>query len=289
MTRSISLHDLPHLPARAADAHKGICGRVLVIAGSAGMTGAACLAASAALRAGAGLVRAAVPAELEGVFATKLTSALTLGVPGNGKGAFAEGATRTILEIASDWDAAILGPGIGRSIPLQRFVAVLARELPIPLLIDADGLNNLAADLKVLVKRPALTVLSPHPGEMGRLLGRPAAEVQEQRRELAEAFAQEHRTVVALKGHRTVVTDGERTYVNLSGNAGLATGGTGDVLSGVIGTLLAKGLGAFDAAALGVFLHGLAGDLAARAIGETGLTAEDVLDALPQAARFVER
>jgi len=289
MSTRVTLADLPaRVPRRDADAHKGSCGRVLVIAGSRGMTGAACLAASGALRAGAGLVRVAVPAELEDIFETKLTAALTIGVRGDGNGAFAEEAADEVIDYASACDAAVFGPGIGQSAGLQRFVKTIVTGLDKPLVIDADALNNLADHPEWLDERPGPTVVTPHPGEMARLLGVTPADVQARRSGIAEKFARDHGVVVALKGHRTVVTDADRTYINLSGNPGLASGGTGDVLCGIMAVLMAQGLDSFDAAALGTFIHGLAGDIAARELTEAALTADDVVGAVAGAMRFVE-
>jgi len=183
----------------------------------------------------------------------------------------------------------VAGPGIGRSLALHRLVGGIAREITVPLVLDADGLNNLSANVAVLSQRTAPTILTPHPGEMARLTSATSAAVQQEREEVAESFAAEHGVVVVLKGHRTVVTDGESTYVNLTGNPGMASGGTGDVLSGIVGAFLAGKIDPFPAAALGSFVHGLAGDLAAKELGETALKAEDLLACLPQALRFVEQ
>jgi len=289
MAEHVTLSDLPPLARRDPDTHKGTYGRLLIVAGSRGMTGAAFLTAEAAVRAGAGLVRCAVPATLEPILEAKLTEALTVGVTDIADGVFAEGALRAIVKEAADADAVVAGPGIGRSLALHRLVGGIAREITVPLVLDADGLNNLSANVAVLSQRTAPTILTPHPGEMARLTSATSAAVQQEREEVAESFAAEHGVVVVLKGHRTVVTDGESTYVNLTGNPGMASGGTGDVLSGIVGAFLAGKIDPFPAAALGTFVHGLAGDLAAKELGETALKAEDLLACLPQALRFVEQ
>lgn len=288
MAERFTTSDLPRLGARLADTHKGTYGTLLTVTGSRGMTGAACLTAQAAVSAGSGIVRCVLPASLEPILETKLTEALTAGVTDTGEGAFAEGALRAIVKESAGADAMVLGPGIGRSLALQRLVAGIAGEVPIPLVLDADGLNNLGANTEVLAERTASTIVTPHPGEMAHLVATTSAAVQEDRQAIAEAFAAEHGVVVALKGHRTVVTNGASTYVNLTGNPGMAGGGTGDVLSGIVGAFLAVKIDPFPAAALGVFVHGLAGDLAAKELGETALRAEDLLAHLPQALRFVE-
>lgn len=288
MTERLTIQDLPRLARRDRAAHKGDCGRVFVVAGSPGMTGAAALVSDAAVRAGAGLVRCAVPGPLEPILEAKLTEALTVGVPATDKGTFAARAAGTIESACAGWDVVVIGPGMGASPLLACLVADLLRTLALPVVIDADGLNNLCADIGTLKDRQAPSILTPHPGEMARLLGTTTAAVQKDRVGVAESLAAEYNAVVALKGHGTVVTDGRRTYVNPTGNPGMASGGTGDVLSGVVGALVGQGLEPFMAAALGAFVHGVAGDRAAARLGEMGMKAGDMLDELPHALRLVE-
>jgi NAD(P)H-hydrate epimerase len=269
---------------REPSAHKGQFGHVLVLAGSTGFAGAACLAAEAALRSGAGLVTLGVPSSLLAVVAAKLTACMTRPfreVPG---GAFALGALPEILAFAERCDVVALGPGIGRHRSTEKLVHALVRSLRKPLVLDADGLNALEGAAAVLDQARAPLILTPHPGEMARLTGLPTRDIQARREEVAAAFAREHSAVVALKGHGTVVTNGSDTHVNDTGNPGMASGGTGDVLTGMVAGLLAQGLEPFAATCLAVHLHGLAGDLAAEA-GQLSLTATDLLRCIGKAFR----
>ena len=279
--------DLPRLPRRAADAHKGDFGRVLVLAGSRGMAGAAALAGEAALRAGAGLVTVASPQSLYPILAVKLTCCTTCPLPETSSGTFSERAAGAILELAKAFDVVALGPGLGRHTGTWRLARLLAAGVRKPMVLDADALNALAEKPECLRHAPAPRVLTPHPGEMARLTHLTIGEVQGARRATAVWLARHCNVVVLLKGHGTVVSDGRRSHVNPTGNPGMATGGAGDVLTGVVAALIGQGLSPFDAAALGAYVHGLAGDLAARALGEVSLTATDILDALPQALKHI--
>jgi len=274
---------LPQLPVRTREAHKGDFGRVLVIAGSRGMIGAACLTANAALRAGAGLVKLAVPSSVWDVAASKLTCVMTAGFPDTTGGMFAESAFESLLEESQWADVVALGPGLGRAVETGRLVRRLVTDIRPPLVIDADGLFHLSGRLDRLDMRKSPTTLTPHPGEMANLLGCEVAIVQADRGGTASEVARKHGVICVLKGAGTVVSDGRQTYTNTTGNPGMASGGTGDVLTGVIAGLIGQQLSPFDAAVLGVHLHGLAGDLAAVRYGLHGLIASDVLDFLPAA------
>ncbi len=275
---------LPKLPRRRRGAHKGDFGRVLVLAGSEGMVGAAAMAGNAALRSGAGLATIGTPASVYPILAAQVTCCTTRPFPETAAATLSDRGRSQIVAFAEGFDVVALGPGLGRHPSTTRLVLRLVGELAKPMVIDADGLNALAEKVKVLKGAPAPRVLTPHPGEMARLGGsRSGAEVQRARREVAARFSKEHDVIVALKGYRSVVTDGKRAFVNPSGNPGMATGGTGDVLTGAIAALLAQGLKPFDAAQLGTYLHGLAGDLAASDLGEVSLIATDVLEYLPKA------
>ena len=268
---------------RGPASHKGDYGHVLVLAGSTGFAGAACLAARAAVLSGAGLVTLGVPWALLPIVAAKLTACMThpfRQVPG---GALALGALPEVLAFAAGCDVVALGPGIGRRRSTEKLVHALVREVAQPLVLDADGLNALEGRPELLDGARGPRVLTPHPGEMARLCGLPTRDVQARREELAAEFAARHSAVVALKGHRTVVTDGRETYVNDTGNPGMASGGTGDVLTGMVAGLLAQGIEPFAAACLAVRLHGLAGDLAAAEMGEQALNAADLLDYIGKA------
>jgi NAD(P)H-hydrate epimerase len=271
-------------PFPRPDDHKGSRGRVLVVAGSPGMTGAATLASSAALRMGAGYVKLACPASLLPTLAAKLTPVVLSPLPESEPGVLAAEAAAEVLRLAEGYDAVVLGPGITAAPGPADAAERLARELRLPLVADADALNALAARglAGLLSQRGAPTILTPHPGEAARLLGESTGEVQADRVAAAQRLAGDAATCV-LKGARSVIAGEGRCAVNASGNAGMATAGTGDVLAGVLGTLLAQGLTPFEAAALGTYLHGRAGDHAASALTETCVTAEDVLAALPEA------
>jgi NAD(P)H-hydrate epimerase len=281
-------------PRRRRGAHKGDFGHLLIVAGSVGKTGAAVLAAGGALRSGCGLVTVATPEPCLLVVAAARAEAMTEPLPATAGGGLAEAALPRLLDLAAARDAVVLGPGLGQDPGTRALVRAFVRQCPVPLVIDADGLNALApaggvaGDLGVL-RRETPTILTPHPGEMARLAGRPAAEVQRERPGTAIGFARETGTVVVLKGERTLVAEPTgRAAIAATGNPGLATGGTGDVLAGVVGSLLARH-GALLSATAAVVVHGRAGDLAARARGEEGLTAGDVVDALPAAIESLRR
>jgi NAD(P)H-hydrate epimerase len=274
--------DLPLLPERPPESHKGNFGFALVVGGSRGMSGAVAMAGMAALRGGAGLVRLAVPEPcLEGVAGFE-PSYMTTPLPVDRAGRISLAARPKIVS-AAEWATVVAyGPGVGRSPGLESLGAWLYRHLPRPMVIDADGLNALAARRESLGRPAAPRILTPHPGEFARLLGAESAAPGD-RHAAAVALAARWGVVVVLKGHRTLVTDGTRQALNSTGNPGMATGGAGDVLTGVITALACQGLSPFDAARLGVFLHGLAGDLAARELGQEGMIASDLIRYLPYA------
>jgi NAD(P)H-hydrate epimerase len=275
--------DVPRLPPRPPEAHKGTFGKVLVVAGSAGMSGAAVLAGTAALRGGAGLVQIAVPERVGPVVAAGQPCCTTAWLPADEHGRLARAALPAVLELARSATAVAAGPGLGQSPDIQALVGALIEEVERPLVLDADALNVLASDPAVLKRRQAPFVLTPHPGEFARLAGSDTRSVQAARQEQAVAFARRYGGVLVLKGAGTVVTDGRRLYVNTTGNPGMATGGSGDVLTGLLGALAAQGLEAFAASVLGVYLHGRAGDLARDERGEASLIAWDLLEQLAAA------
>jgi ADP-dependent NAD(P)H-hydrate dehydratase len=276
---------LPTLAPRPADSNKGMFGRVLVVAGSRGMSGAAILCASGALRGGAGLVYLAVPQEVLPIVAAVNPCYLTASLPQDEQGRLAETAESSLLTLAQGKDVVVFGPGLGQSPALPVLLASLLAQVKCPLVLDADGLNALVGQTDRLGDRPAPSILTPHPGEFARLISSDVPTVQAHRQELAGRFAAEHGVILVLKGHGTLVTDGGRLYQNNTGNPGMATGGTGDVLTGLIAALLGQGLDAFAAAQLGVYGHGLAGDLARDDLGEVSLIASDLLSYLPRVFR----
>jgi NAD(P)H-hydrate epimerase len=278
-------------PRRAPGSHKGTYGHVLVIGGSVGKSGAAVLSALGALRAGAGLVTVATCQGALPLVAQARPELMT--EPLAGERHVDAGAVARALVLARSRDAVVLGPGLGQEPPTREFVREMVRRCPVPLLVDADGLNALAGSsgpgsVADALRRQVATVITPHPGEMGRLAGASTDEVQRRRLETARSFAVETGAVVVLKGQRTLVADATgQAAVNPTGNPGLATGGTGDVLSGIIGALLARGCDTWTAATAGVFAHGHAGDRAAQRLGEEALVAGDLVEALPDALREI--
>ncbi len=277
---------VPMLPPRAPDSNKGSFGKVLVVAGSRGMSGAAALAGGAALRTGAGLVRLAVPSEILSIVSVLNPCYTTFGLTQDEHGRISEQALVEVLNLANDNDVLAIGPGLGRGPSVRGLVHEAIAQIRKPLVLDADGLNALAENIASLNKHAQPLVLTPHPGEFARLVGTSIADVQARREELAVAFAAQHQVVLVLKGSGTLVTDGRRLYRNTTGNPGMATGGTGDVLTGMIAALIGQHLEPFEAAQLGVYLHGSAGDLARDEYGEAPLIAIDLLRFIPHAFRL---
>lgn len=266
------------LPPRDPAGHKGTFGRVGILGGAEGMTGAAILAARAAVRSGAGLVYAVYPHALGTVFESALIEPVKRPLPGAERW-FTGDLVTAALEAVRDCDAVALGPGVGQRESTAAFVAEMVARVEVPLVIDADALNLLANDLTPLRGRKGPAVLTPHPGEAARLLGCSVPELQARRLEACRELAREARSTVLLKGAHTVITDpdGQR-YINPTGNSGLAKGGSGDVLTGLIAGLLAQGMQPTEAAALGAFVHGMAADLAAKEASVRAMTPGDVLE-----------
>ncbi|MDZ4686162.1 MAG: NAD(P)H-hydrate dehydratase [Planctomycetaceae bacterium] len=269
---------LPDLPPRASNAHKGTFGKAMIVAGSRGMSGAACLAGQAALRGGAGLVAVATPSGVLPIVAGYEPSYLTVPLQEDVDGRIALSALSDVIELLNDATAGAIGPGLGRSADLDELVHSVYRTVEQPLVVDADALNALVARPDGLTAGSAAgpRVLTPHPGEFARLTGQTTAAVQSHREEAAIEFAAKAGVILVLKGAETVITDGLRVAINPTGNSGLATGGTGDVLTGLITSLLAQGLEPFVAAQWGAYLHGLAGDIAASELSQPGLIASDL-------------
>lgn len=277
------------MPARPADAHKGTYGHVFIVAGSRGFTGAAKMAGLAAARSGTGLVTLGIPRTLANVVASSTMEVMTLPLPSTRADSLSADALPVAVRFAQDKSAVALGPGLSQQRSTQEFVRRFIAQCAPGLVVDADALNAIVGHADVLKGTTRPAILTPHPGEMARLCACTTDEVQSDRESIAGRFARAHRCVVVLKGRRTVVAgpDGE-LFVNPTGNSGMATGGTGDVLTGILGGLLAQGLEPADAAQLGVYLHGLAGDLAAADLTERGMIAGDLLDRIPVAWRILE-
>ena len=274
----------PHFPRRPRDAHKGTYGHLLVVAGSLGKTGAAALAAAAALRSGVGLVTVATPASQQPVVASLVREAMTEPLPETAARTLALKSREVVAELAAQRDAVALGPGLGLDDETRAVARALVQETAKPMAVDADALSALAGHPEVLRAAPAARTLTPHPGEMARLLGASVPEVQRDRIATVRDFAARHGAHVVLKGAWSVIGDPEgRVFVNPTGNPGMASGGTGDVLTGLLGALLARGMAPGVALQAAVYLHGLAGDIAAEWVGEESLIAGDVIAALPDA------
>ncbi len=277
------------LPYRRPEMHKGEAGRLLIVAGSAGMSGAAALAGLAAMRAGAGLVTLAVPESINDILEVKCTEVMTLPLPETPQRSLASAAAEGILAFAENCDAVALGPGLSQATETRQLLRDLIEQIPLPLVVDADGLNACVGATEMLTGRSAPTVITPHPGELSRLIGLPVPDIQADRVGVARQAAEDLGCVTVLKGAGTVTAapDGQ-LWVNPTGNPGMASGGVGDVLTGVIAALLAGEADGLDAAVSGVFYHGLAGDLAAESCGERSLIASDLLEQLPDAFLTLE-
>ena len=265
------------LKERNPDSHKGHYGRILLLCGSRGYTGAAALSAMGALRAGAGVVYLGVPSGVYDIIATKLWEPVVLPLPDE-NGRFSADAAEYILPMLNRVDAVLIGPGLGVSQGIFHVVETILKSCNKPVVLDADGINVLSAHKDILRDRCYPTIVTPHDGEFCRIGG----QLTDNRQESAERLAKDLQCIVLLKGHRTVITDGVSTYINETGNPGMATGGSGDVLAGIIVSLLGQGLVPLTAAACGAWLHGAAGDLCAKEIGQYGMLPQDMLKALPR-------
>jgi NAD(P)H-hydrate epimerase len=278
------IENVPKLKPRAIDAHKGDFGKVCIVGGSIGMSGAAAIAGRAALRAGAGLVRVATPISVLPIVAAIEPCYTTIPLPEDETGCISADAIGLILQLVKQNDVMAFGPGVSVTAGVHQVLKTLIAQEGVRLVIDADGLNCLAKSTDWLEKKKANLILTPHPGEMKRLWDRLLRrQMPADRTDQAAELAQKAACTVVLKGAGTVVTDGSRVYVNTTGNPGMATAGCGDVLTGVITALAGQGLDNFDAAVLGVYIHGLAGDLAAEKTGQVSLITTDIIDSLGEA------
>ena len=272
---------------RKSDTHKGDYGHTLVVAGSLGLTGAAYLASEAALLTGSGLVTCAIPRSLNTILAAKLAEVMTLPVEDGGKGYFSTSGFADIMKYSAAVDAVAIGPGLSRQPETKEFVRKLIMALEKPIILDADGINAVSDDPHVLKRAKKDIIITPHPGEMARLIHKETEYIQANRKSVAENVAKKYNIVVVLKGANTVVASPQGDIiVNTTGNPGMASGGVGDVLTGMIASLVGQGYKPFDAAKFGVYLHGLAGDIAAEAKTEVSLRAQDILDNIHKAVKM---
>lgn len=277
------------LPLRLTYDHKGSFGKVLMLAGSVGMTGAACLASEAAIRSGAGLVVLGIPQSLNPIMEVKLTEVMTLPLSETEKQSLNEKAERTIFKVMRNFSVLGIGPGVSRQLETQRLVRKIIEKSTLPLVVDADAIYALSEDLTILKKTKAPLVITPHPGEMAKLIKKDINYILDNQLNITREVAQEFGIVVVLKGARTIVANKEgEVYINIGDNSGMATGGSGDVLTGIISSLIAQGADNLSAAVAGVYIHSLAGKLARDIKGERGMVAGDILSQIPQAFLSLE-
>jgi NAD(P)H-hydrate epimerase len=277
------------LPKRRPDTHKGTYGHLVVIAGSRGKGGAAALSSLSALRAGAGLVTLALPECLNVSFEAAIPEVMTLPLPDTDEGTINESAFDMLIEFLEGKSAVLIGPGITTNHSTSSLIKNLIKKLSCPMLIDADGLNIVADEIKLLKGKKSPVIVTPHPGEMAKLLNTTSKKVQGDRIGAGRRLATKYGIYVILKGARTIIAtpDGD-VYINPTGNPGMATAGTGDVLSGIIAGFLCQGLSAKDSSILGVYLHGMAGDISASNLSQTALIASDLIRALPEVIKRIE-
>ena len=277
----ISKEFLGVIAKRRPDSHKGDYGHVLVLSGSEGLTGAATLCSLGALRSGCGLVTLGIPQSLNPIMEVKLTEVMTQPLPETKKISLSLKAVTKIKNMLKDVDAVALGPGLTTNQGTKSLVNKLIKIINKPLVLDADGLNCIAGNISVLKSVKYPIVITPHPGEMARLVRMEVGTIQRNREKVAKDFADRYKLTVVLKGYQTVVAGTKvNSYINKTGNPGMATAGAGDILTGMIASLIAQGISSYEAAKLAVYVHGMAGDLASKKKGEISLIAGDILDNL---------
>ncbi len=277
------------IPERKKYSHKGNYGHVFLIAGSQGKTGAAFMAAKACLRSGAGLVTIGIPERLSDIFQQRVTEEMTLLLPDNGEGRLSEKALDNIMDFAQkNAEVIAIGPGMGVNNATKKIIRALITESKIPLIIDADGLNSISDPKAVFKNANTEIILTPHPGEMSRLINLSVAEIERDRINKSITFASENRVRLVLKGVPTIIASPDRkAYINTTGNPGMATAGAGDVLTGMISGFVAQKLSTLDSCILGVYMHGLAGDITANNKGMHSLIASDIIDSIPEAFKGI--
>ena len=265
---------------RNSDSHKGSYGKLGIIAGSAGMTGAACMAAESALRSGAGIIRLAVPQRLNNIFEIKLTEQMTVPMPDNNFGALIS--SKELIDFADGHSALLIGPGLGSCSHGSTFIPEILNVYGNSVVIDADGINSIASNPDIL--KNGNCIITPHIGEMARLTGKTPQEISNSQVYYAREFAEKYNVTVVLKNYITVIASPDgKTVFNTTGNCGMATGGSGDVLAGIIASLCAQGYGRFEAAVIGAYVNGLAADIAVKRTGVVSLTPTDTSNALCEA------
>lgn len=276
------------LPNRFKNSQKGNYGKVLILGGSVGMTGAPCLSAMAAVKMGSGLVTVGVPKSLNIIIEQKITEPMSVELSDK-DGILTYDCIDKILELLKRSDAVLFGPGIGRSSDIKDILFKILQSSKVPVVIDADGLNALSEDISILEKCQCDVILTPHSVEMSRLNKKILKEIESDRIGISAEFAQKNDVTLVLKGHHTVVTGADGIqYINNTGNSGMATGGSGDVLAGIIVSLIASGTEKTQAAALAAYIHGIAGDIAKEKLGERSLSANDIVNSIPYALKMIE-
>lgn len=290
MDKLIDVNELKKiLPERSSYDHKGRFGHLLVIAGSRYYTGAGKMSACAGMRSGVGLVTLAVPATIIDVIASSLMEIIFYPLPSTKEGTFSEEGAEKAIELSKDKNAVLIGPGLSQHPSTINFVKKVLPNIDVPLVIDADGLNAISDNPGILRMCKGTPILTPHPGEMSRLIKKSTRDIQQDREQCAIDFAKQMGVVVVLKGHHTVIASPDGKYsINMTGGHGLSKGGTGDVLAGLIAGLVAQGMLPYHASQLGVWLHGRSGDLAERALHPRSMTAGDLFDFLHQAWRELD-
>lgn len=279
------------LPARLlqrkVDSHKGDYGKILILAGSSRFSGAALLCAESTLRCGAGLVTIGSPKSINtALIKNKTKEVMTLPLPETKEGTLGLASFSKIKAFLKNTDVLIIGPGLGKVQTTYVLIRKIIRQAGMPIVIDADALSALAGHLEILKQHKGEVILTPHTNEMARLFGIDIGLVKKNRKLVAKKYAKYYNSIIVLKGHQSVVTDGDKKlYLNSTGNPGMATAGSGDVLSGIIGAFLAQGLKAFEAAKFATYIHGLAGDLAAKDKTQMGLIASDIISRIPSALK----
>lgn len=274
---------------RKADSHKGDFGHIFILAGSCGFTGAAILSAGAAMRSGAGLVTLGIPVSLHNIFAKRITELMLKCLHETKDKTLSLKAYPEIMKFIKDRaDIVMIGPGLSQNKSTQALIRKVVKNCPKTLIIDADGLNALSCNPDILLNTQYAirqTIITPHTGELSRLTGLSLAKINKNLKTIAKRLASDYNITVVLKGHNTVVSGKKLTYINKTGNPGMATAGSGDVLSGIIASFLAQGLDAFNAAKYAVYIHGKAGDLAAKEKTQLGLIASDITEKIPIAIK----
>ena len=283
MSSATIKREIKHILKRKADSHKGDYGKVFVVAGSSGMTGAAALTCLGALRSGAGLITLGIPKSLNAIMEAKLTEVMTCPLPETRTGTLSVRALKPLLSRIKQYDVLAIGPGLSQDVETQHLIRKLIINTSCPLVIDADGLNALVGCTEILAKKKSSVIITPHLGEFARIFKVDTKRIRLQRKKSASHYSLQYGITVVLKGDTTIVAEGKRCYGNTTGNPGLATGGSGDVLTGIIASFLGQGMKPFLAAQYAVYIHGLAADIATRDKTQVSLIPSDLLDYLPRA------